>query len=198
MRRACAIAALCFAGVVAALAATLPEPFPFEEPLIVAVGATRGGWQEALALALHYSGKYALFFVPLIGAGYFWRGERRMAAYAVAVPGLAALVSTVLKHSFDRVRPDILPHLVDEGSASFPSGHSTFAAAFALFFILRYPRPAVMVAGALFILAMGWSRLLLGVHYPVDVMAGWSVGAMMACALYALLSPKEKSKNPFL
>ncbi|MDO5091302.1 MAG: phosphatase PAP2 family protein [Cardiobacteriaceae bacterium] len=198
MKHGYLVAAALFAGIVAALAATLPEPFPFETALIRAAGAARGGWQETLALVLHYIGKYAVFFVPLLGAAYFWRGQRRMAAYVVAVPGLAALASSALKHAFARVRPDILPHLVDEGSASFPSGHSTFAAAFALLFILRHPRPAVIVAGALFILAMGWSRLLLGVHYPVDVLAGWSVGAAMACAGYALLSPKEKSKNPFL
>ncbi|MDO4776231.1 MAG: phosphatase PAP2 family protein [Cardiobacteriaceae bacterium] len=198
MTRTCAALALLFAGVVAWLAASLPAPFAFEEALIGEIGMQRNEATLALAFALHYFGKFAAVVVAVVAAVYFYRGEKRMAGYVVSVPALAALLSYLLKNVFERVRPDVLTHLVHQADASFPSGHSTFAAAFAMFFMLRYPRPGVIVTGIALIVGMGWSRLLLGVHYPVDVLAGWSVGAMMALLVYAVYPPVMETKNPFL
>lgn len=189
MTRVCRVLALLLAGVVAGLAASLPEPFAFEETLIRAVGEASGRAALALAFALHYLGKFAAVLVVAVAAVYLYRGERRMAGYVVSVPALAALLSYLLKNAFDRVRPDVLAHLVHQADASFPSGHSTFAAAFAMLFMLRYPHPGVIVAGIALIVSMGWSRLFLGVHYPADVLAGWSVGAMMALLLYTISPP---------
>lgn len=198
MRRICGALALFFAAVLVALAASLPEPFAFEEAWIRAAGEVQGGFARMLAFALHYFGKFAVLVVLGAAGAYLWRGEKRMAVCVVGVPAIAALISYGLKHVFDRVRPDILPHLVHQADASFPSGHSTFAAALAVLFMLRYPRGWMVALGLALIAGMGWSRLWLGVHYPADVLAGWSVGAMTALLFYGYYLSIEERTNPFL
>lgn len=91
--------------------------------------------------------------------------------------GLAALLKLV----FARPRPDVVEHLMHAGGTSFPSGHSFNAAVVFLAIALAFavPRPArhLLVAFAVAVsLAVAWSRVWLGVHYPTDVIAGWLGG----------------------
>jgi undecaprenyl-diphosphatase len=99
-------------------------------------------------------------------------------ARATAVVGGAYMTSTSIKLAIGRRRPVIedLPHLMATPTGlSFPSSHATssFAAARAFGRLL----PAVPLYGAA--LAMGFSRLYLGVHYPSDVAAGAALGTVL-------------------
>jgi len=103
---------------------------------------------------------------------------------------LATLSSNAFKGLFDRPRPDLVPHGVTVYSASFPSGHSTMAAATYLTLAMlvasletrrRSKAMAYSVAG-LVLLGVGFSRVYLGVHWPSDVLAGWCLGALWALA----------------
>ena len=78
---------------------------------------------------------------------------------------------------------------MSESEPSFPSGHATDSAAFYLalafivaVFVLRRPlvRAFVVVGAALLTIGIGVSRLVLGVHWPTDVIAGWSLGTVAA------------------
>lgn len=104
------------------------------------------------------------------------------------------LVNTLLKEAIGRDRPQIVPHLMSAGGDSFPSGHSFNSAvvfiAIALAFATLSTREAVrvtVIGAALAVsLAIAWSRVWLGVHFPSDVIAGWLGGAgwaFLACAL---------------
>jgi undecaprenyl-diphosphatase len=107
-----------------------------------------------------------------------------------------AVLSMLLKSAFDRARPQIVPHLVDVYSASFPSGHAMLA-------ITTYLTLGTLLAevqsrrrvklyllswAVLLSLAIGVSRVYLGVHWPTDVLAGWCVGSAWAllCGLVGL------------
>jgi undecaprenyl-diphosphatase len=117
--------------------------------------------------------------------GFLWLSNKRTTAVFLAVAVLSGgLVSSVLKLFFDRPRPDLVPHLAHVSSASFPSGHSMMSAVTYLTLggiIMavvegRLLKMYVLALAVMLSVAVGLSRVLLGVHYPTDVLAGWTFG----------------------
>ena len=130
-----------------------------------------------------------LSIVSVIVVGWLLWRRRWRAAAVLAVVALGAPVATnMLKHHFARTRPEAVPHLVDEKSWSFPSGHALASAAIYLTLSVvlarrdRRPAGKLILLGAGFLLSflIGLSRIYLGVHYPTDVIAGWSAGTIWA------------------
>lgn len=129
------------------------------------------------------------FFVAASLGFIYFEGQKRVAALTAATTGLGAALSYLLKQYFLRPRPDIVPHLRDVTSSSFPSGHSMGAAVVYLTLGVMFMKSfasrrakAYCLFWALFLtLIVGVSRVLLGVHYPSDVLGGWLAG--MAWAL---------------
>jgi undecaprenyl-diphosphatase len=134
------------------------------------------------------------FAIAAMIALLFLRRRREALFFALTVMS-GWLVNSALKALVGRARPGIVPHLTEAGGNSFPSGHSFNAAvvyiAMALAFAAMSSRPAVRrtlvstaIGGSL---AIAWSRVWLGVHWPSDVIAGWLGGAgwaFLACALF--------------
>jgi undecaprenyl-diphosphatase len=98
------------------------------------------------------------------------------------------IISSLLKHEFERRRPSVVPHLATVYTSSFPSGHSMMASAVyltlgALLTRIVPERSAKVYFIAVAILVailVGLSRVYLGVHYPTDVLAGWTAGSVWA------------------
>ena len=112
---------------------------------------------------------------------------RRAAVRGVAVQALSSLVvNAVLKRIFGRVRPDMANLRTERtlrrapGTLSFPSGHSSSAAAFVTGVALEAPLAGAALAPVA--LGVGYSRVHVGVHYPGDVLAGLAVGSGLALA----------------
>jgi undecaprenyl-diphosphatase len=99
-----------------------------------------------------------------------------------------AILSTLLKLGFDRPRPDLIPHLTHTYSTSFPSGHAMVSAVVYLTLGTLLARVVSGVWSRIYVMAVafiltgfiGLSRLYLGVHWPSDVLAGWTAGAVWA------------------
>jgi undecaprenyl-diphosphatase len=119
----------------------------------------------------------------------------------VAVAG-GQVLSNLLKLEVDRPRPDLVSHLVNETSLSFPSGHAmlsavtylTLGSLAARFLPGRTTKVFVLCLAVLITLLVGTSRVYLGVHWPSDVLAGWCAGFAwaMLCWLVARLLQRRK------
>lgn len=98
----------------------------------------------------------------------------RDAAYVVIGVGVVWAVNPLLKELVARSRPDLWP-LPSASEYSFPAGHAANTAALvgALVMILRSRRVLVAILGAAVLVVVGFSQLVLGRHYPSDVVAGW-------------------------
>jgi undecaprenyl-diphosphatase len=140
--------------------------------------------------------------------GYLALERLRHAMWLVAIAAGGGLaVSTLLKQLVGRTRPDVVPHLMTVATASFPSGHSMLSAVAYLtlgaLLARMSPRKTVKVyflsLAVLLTLLVGLSRVYLGVHYPTDVLAGWSAGLAWAllCWLVARsLQRRGAIENP--
>ncbi|OSQ37272.1 hypothetical protein TMES_15785 [Thalassospira mesophila] len=139
-------------------------------------------------------------FTLIVVAYLLVAGHRRAALLVVLSVGLGAVFEELLKIGFDRARPDIVPHLVTVHSLSFPSAHAMLSAITYLTLGTlvartekqRRVRVFVMAVGVFMTLFIGLSRLYLGVHWPTDVLAGWTLGAAWVL-LFWLLS---RSQSP--
>ncbi|MBV7363207.1 phosphatase PAP2 family protein [Actinomycetaceae bacterium TAE3-ERU4] len=130
----------------------------------------------------------AVFLTILVAlAVYFLTKKILPTLYVIVTVSLASLFTHVTKNIIEFTRPPLDSHLVKAASSSFPSGHSTGAAAltFALalvitrFFATKLGRKRKMLIWALawvFMCSIALSRLYLGVHWFTDVVAGISVG----------------------
>lgn len=110
------------------------------------------------------------------------------------------VLNIILKLIFARERPDIL-RLVTENSYSFPSGHAminmalyTVLIIYAYKFIkskrIKYP---LIIAMMLLVIAIGFTRIYLGVHYAGDIIGGWLLGFAIGLSVYMLM--KNSSIN---
>lgn len=144
--------------------------------------------------------------LAVVAAGILlWRRVPLAFAVAPLIGLLAAGVATaVLKQAVGRARPPLGLRLVNETEPSFPSGHTADGTAFwvglalvVAVVLLRRPiaRFAAVLAGTALSGAVGLSRLVLGVHWPTDVLAGWALGTAFALAV-VLLATLVRHLNP--
>jgi undecaprenyl-diphosphatase len=137
--------------------------------------------------------RIATFFgepTVLIAAGFalaawlWWRGRQRLAGALLLIILIGRALGEAQKYWIARVRPDLEPHLVVVKTSSFPSGHATSSMIFYLTLALaltvgtRWQRIAAAAAAILLSLLIGTSRVMLGVHWPSDVIGGWAFGML--------------------
>jgi undecaprenyl-diphosphatase len=141
-----------------------------------------------------------LFAIAAIVALLFLKLRREATLLGATVIG-GWLVNTAMKLAVGRPRPTLVPHLMEAGGNSFPSGHSFNSAvvyiAIALAFAAMSPRRSVRWTVIACAIVLTWliavSRVWLGVHYPSDVLAGWLGGASWAFLASALLYRPAKA-----
>ncbi len=109
--------------------------------------------------------------------------EKKREVITVFLSGFFAyLISEVLKNLFHTVRPFVLlsefPFLFSQGGYAFPSGHAAFfsALAFSIFFLHRKAGIVFMF----FALIIGIARIVVGVHFRIDILGGFVLGAFVA------------------
>jgi undecaprenyl-diphosphatase len=159
-------------------------------------------WVESSLLDLTaIGGPTVLGLVVVSVAGFLVLQTRyHTALVIIATAASGEVANFVMKNLFLRPRPDVVPHLREVASTSFPSGHAMESAIIYLTLgamLMRLAERRVTkvycIGMAVFVtLLVGISRVYLGVHYPTDVVAGWMFGFFWASVCWIIARRFEK------
>lgn len=168
-------------------------------------------WDVPILLAIHKTASPQLnvFATTLTGFGVFWgvfpvasaiallllyRRRWRSLAYLLTTLLGSIVINRTAKQLLHRVRPHLWESPSPELDYGFPSGHAMSSMTLVATLVIltwdsrwRWP---VLMSGTVFVLAIAWTRLYLGVHYPSDILAGWMVSIGWALGVSLLIRPK--------
>jgi membrane-associated phospholipid phosphatase len=165
-----------FAAVATGAWVMAAGPIPGEEWILVGIHDAGGGPIDRVMLVTSRLTDLVSLGVVAVGvlAALLVSHRRMDAAFFVGAVAVVWAVNPVLKEIVGRARPDLWPLPESVSDHSFPSGHAanTAALAGALVMILRGRLVATLVA-ATALMVVGLSQLVLGRHYPSDILAGW-------------------------
>jgi len=193
-----AVGATVFFLLMAVLIAQNGALVRFDHELAAALGLSMSPsllW--LLSWFTHLGDRNLLTVIAIAMTGFLlWRRAWRLALACVIVTGGGGLLNMLMKHSFQRVRPEHVHGYVQESGWSFPSGHASasmavygFACYVAIWLLPARWHRFCLVGGAILISAIGVSRVLLQVHYLSDVMAGFALSLAWLSLCLAAMSP---------
>lgn len=152
------------------------------------------GFWLAVTNQFHWSPLFALILF-LIFKKFGWKNSLLMVLFLAALVAFSDQFTNFIKHSFERIRPCNTEGLVDQlrsftykpGGYSYYSGHAALSTTVTTFIILllrkHYKYIYLMI---LFPLFFGYSRIYLGVHYPLDVFSGYLAGFLWGNIFYLI------------
>jgi len=166
-------------------------PFDFDRAIILNLRAWGGpSWLPKVAADVTaLGGGVVLTIIVVLAAGLLAVQRLWLSAAATLAASISGgIVVALVKTEVARPRPDIVDHLVQVSNMSFPSGHSansaivylTLAGLASQVTVSNAARRYILVMAILMVGAIGCSRVYLGVHWPSDVLAGWSFGTLWA------------------
>lgn len=169
--------------------------FPWDVPILLAIHSTASPQLDAFAIVLTRFGVFWGVLPVAIGVlvVLFRRRQWHALAYFLVTMVGSGVINRTVKVLLHRVRPHLWPSPAPELDYGFPSGHAmasmTLVAALVILTWKTRWRWWVLGLGSVFVLAIGWTRLYLGVHYPSDVLAGWMVSIAWAIGVSFLIKP---------
>lgn len=185
---------LAAAGLVLLIFATIPalgQVLPaWERTVFAAINGITDVPIVTLVARIFSDFVWALVFTA-IAVFLFWKGKRLWGWQAGALIGASYVGAAVIEHIVQRARPDaLLPanELIlraQQDGYGYPSGHEAAIVVVVLFF-WRYLTWPLRILGVVLVLGVGWSRVYLGVHFPLDIVGGIAVGALVAGIVFML------------
>ena len=128
--------------------------------------------------------KYLIIIIPIILAYYIWTHDNKKKAFietiTISIIAFTAwIIANIFKNILKIPRPDIVSQVLvkNESLYSFPSGHTTFF--FAVATVLYFYHPRMAYAIGLLGIAVGLSRVYVGIHRPVDILGGMALGVIV-------------------
>jgi len=164
----------------------VPAVSDWDQHFVVTAHANLGGAELAFFHVVTQMAGRAASIILGLGVGLFLllsRDRRMLRLWAVGLIGNSIIIQ-LLKQFYQRPRPELITPYLTEHNFSFPSGHATVGtlawltlAAVAIRFVPRHSVRVFIVSAAIVLaIVIGASRVYLGVHWPSDVLAGWSLG----------------------
>lgn len=144
----------------------------------------RAEWLTPLMKIFTFLGdeEFFLLFLPLA----YWLWRKQIMGRVGMVLLFTFVLNAIIKGIFQIPRPDEIEHLVHADGWSFPSGHSQGAMVLWGWLAFELKEKKAYIVSAILILGVGLSRIYLGVHTPIDVLGGFSVG-LITLFVYAWL-----------
>jgi len=172
--------------------------FRWDVSILLALHTAAHPILDEIALAVTPFGVFWGVFpaIAIIGMILFYRRNWRSLVYLVIASIGSMLLNRTIKLLFHRTRPQLWELLAPPDlTYAFPSGHAMASMTFAIVLTVllwntRW-RWVTLVATSLFVLLIGWTRLYLGVHYPSDVLAGWSLALAWTLGITLLVRPQN-------
>ena len=171
------------------------ETYAFDTSILLYLRSLHDPLRDRVMLAFTFFGEPNLLLALSVSLGIIlWVRKHRSEATTIAVTGAGALgLNILLKQLFARARPQLWERTVDVRFYSFPSGHAMISMVIygLLGYLLgsRFPKQRWWIYSLTVILVaiIGLSRLYLGVHWPTDIIAGYTAGLvwLIAC-IYSL------------
>lgn len=190
-----------FLFFISILVLLMPSLSHFEVMTVAWVSQHRTEYLNTLSLTLSaIGGMPCVLFLTILWCLYqvWYKQYTRAIFIGFGVVGSMA-TAWLLKFLFSRPRPAEMYHLVESYGASFPSAHAVYAAVLgtlALYLSLHHKkRQLIWVCAFFWLFSMGISRIYLGVHFPSDVLAGWSIGFIWITLLYLLYTKFSHTKH---
>ncbi|WP_016875512.1 phosphatase PAP2 family protein [Chlorogloeopsis fritschii PCC 9212] len=169
--------------------------FPFDLPILVAIHTTSQPYLDAIALRLTKLGSVWTVspIVATIALILLFLKRWRSLVYLLTTTIGSAIINLTAKEIMHRVRPQLWNSPAPELDYAFPSGHAmTSMTLVAVLVILTWGSVSswiILFLGSLFVLAIAWTRLYLGVHFPSDIVAGWMVSIAWAIGVSLIIKP---------
>ncbi|ARV05895.1 phosphatase PAP2 family protein [Polaribacter sp. SA4-10] len=153
----------------------------------------------AITNQFHWSPLFILIFYLVIKS-FGWKRGGFMIVSMILLVAFSDQFTNLIKNSVQRLRPNndpeikpFLRHLINPQSYSFTSGHATTSTFFSVFVILLFKQKYKLIyLILLFPLIFAYSRLYLGVHYPIDITVGIIIGVTFANGYYYLFKKVDK------
>ncbi|WP_392535419.1 phosphatase PAP2 family protein [Nostoc sp. C117] len=171
------------------------DGFPWDVPILLAVHSTENPQLDVLAVMLARIGSpwTGVAIASAIILILVFQKRWRSLAYVITISIGSVIISCTGKEFMHRVRPHLWESIRPELSFSFPSGHAMASVTLvAIVLILSWANPwrwLVFIFGSLYIMAIGWCRLYLGVHFPSDILAGWMVTLAWTIGVNLIIKP---------
>jgi undecaprenyl-diphosphatase len=150
-------------------------------------------WMLSAALDITALGSATVLGLAVVGVAGFLvlQGLWRRAVIVLSASLGGWFLNGALKQLFQRQRPEVVPHLREAMSLSFPSGHA-LQSLMMRFAHRRLTKIYCIAVAALATVLVGLSRIYIGVHYPTDVIAGWLIGLSWALLCWTIERALER------
>lgn len=167
------------------------ETYAFDTSILLSLRKLHAPLLDRIMLGFTFLGEPNLLLAICVSLGIVLLARHHKSeAATIAIAGIGAVgLNILLKQLFARARPQLWEHAVNVRFYSFPSGHAMVSmvmyGVFGYFLAARFPKQKWLIYSLTIVLiaVIGFSRLYLGVHWPTDIIAGYTAGLvwLIAC-----------------
>lgn len=167
--------------VLAIFVSLAPQSLGLDNAILLSLHQTANPFLDRLAQNITALGIYGgtLPIIILLSGLLIYQKQWRSLVYVVITALGSIGLSYGTKYAFDRPRPHLWESVYTATSPAFPSGHALSSMMLAMVMIILTWNTAwrwlTFFLSVAFVLVIAWTRLYLGVHYPSDILGGWSL-----------------------